>query len=218
MAYAAIAGTLPQYSKDGDEMADGYYLKAYEAGTTTPLSMATDSTGATTLAKCKLNANGFPISNESDETSEFIPHMNATYKLVLYKNSTDADNNTTGSAEWVIDNFPDPNVQKAWVFETVTANRTVVQADAYTIFFVTTSGIDIDLPDAIVNGGPWRVLNKSGGSINIDPALTDDIDYFESGGGGTKSTGTALAVADGGWAYINARTTGENTVIGAGLS
>ena len=105
MAYTPISNTVPQYAKDGDELASGYYLKAYEAGTTTALSFATDSTGATTLAKCKLNTAGYPLSNDADDTTVFIPHISADYKLVLYTNSTDADNNTTANAVWVVDNI-----------------------------------------------------------------------------------------------------------------
>ena len=93
MAYRPISNTVPQYSKDGDELAVGYYLKGYKAGTTTPLSMATESLGGTLLAKCKLNTLGYPLSNSADDTSVFIPHFNIAYKLALYVNATDADNN-----------------------------------------------------------------------------------------------------------------------------
>ena len=105
MAYVAISNTIPQYSKDGDELASGYYLKGYTSGTTTPLSMATDATGGTLLAKCKIGSLGFPLSNDSDETSIFVPYFNANYKLALYTNATDADANTTANAIWVVDAF-----------------------------------------------------------------------------------------------------------------
>lgn len=106
MAYTPISGAVPQFQRNaGGAAANGYYLKGYSAGTTTPLSMGTDSTPTATLAKCALNSRGEPISNDADETTVFIPHFNASYKLVLYTNATDADNNTTANAVWVVDNI-----------------------------------------------------------------------------------------------------------------
>ena len=103
MSYNPISGTVPQYSTANNELASGYYLKFYSESTTTPLSMATGANGSTLLAKCKLNPSGSPISNPADNTTVFIPHMNANYRIVLYKNEADADANTTGNAEWNID-------------------------------------------------------------------------------------------------------------------
>jgi hypothetical protein len=125
MAYTPISGIVPQLAKNaGGASASGYYLKGYVAGTTTPLSMGTDSTPTATLAKCKLNTRGEPISNDADETTVFIPHFNASYKIVLYVNTTDADNNTTANAVWVVDNI-------TGVFDasdiSYDANTTVVQ-------------------------------------------------------------------------------------------
>jgi hypothetical protein len=106
MAYTPISGIVPQLSRNaGGAAAGGYYLKGYSAGTTTPLSMGTDSTPTATLAKCKLNSRGEPISNDADETTVFIPHYNASYKLVLYVTEADADANTTANAVWVVDNI-----------------------------------------------------------------------------------------------------------------
>jgi len=104
--YKNISGTPPQYQIDGNTIAAGYFLKGYEEGTTTPLSMATDDTGGTLLAKCKLNTQGYPLSNPADDTTVFIPFFNEDYKLALYRNATDADNNTTANADWVVDNIP----------------------------------------------------------------------------------------------------------------
>lgn len=105
MPYQPISNTVPQYAASGSGLANAYYLKGYEAGTTTPLSMGTDATPTSTLAKCKLNSSGYPISNSSDETTVFIPYFNADYKLVLYSSETDADNNTFANAVWVVDNI-----------------------------------------------------------------------------------------------------------------
>ncbi len=106
MAYDPVSKTVPQYQVDGNTIAAGYFLKGYSTGTTTPLSMATDDTGGTLIAKCKLNTAGYPLSNPADDTTVFIPHFNAAFKLALYTNATDADNNTTANAVWVVDKIP----------------------------------------------------------------------------------------------------------------
>lgn len=103
MAWLPISGTVPQYSTSANELADNYYLKFYASGTTTPVNMATDSTGGTTLAKCALSAEGFPITNPLDDSTRFIPHIDQDYRIVLYSNETDADNNTTANAVFNID-------------------------------------------------------------------------------------------------------------------
>jgi hypothetical protein len=104
MAYVPISGIVPQLQRNaGGAAAGGYYLKGYISGGVTPLSMGIDSTPSATIAKCLLNSRGEPISNDADETTVFIPHFNAAYKLALYTNSTDADNNTIASAVWVVD-------------------------------------------------------------------------------------------------------------------
>lgn len=102
MAWTPISGTVPQYQKSDGTLASDYYIKFYQDGTTTAFSMATDSTGGTTLDKAKINSSGYPV-NGSDAV--FIPHVNQTYKIVLYKNATDADNDTTANADWVVDNI-----------------------------------------------------------------------------------------------------------------
>lgn len=102
--YTPISGAPIQYQKSDGTLASGYFLKFYSAGTTSPLSMATNATGSTTLAKCQINSSGYPI-NGSNEV--FIPHISKDYKIALYKNATDADNDTTANADWVVD----PNKQ-----------------------------------------------------------------------------------------------------------
>jgi hypothetical protein len=101
--WVPINGLAIQLAKNaGGAAAADYYLKFYDEGTTTPASMATDSTGGTTLDKCKLDANGLAVNGSDDP---FIPHIDRNYKLACYTNATDADNNTTGSAFFVIDNI-----------------------------------------------------------------------------------------------------------------
>lgn len=100
--WVPINGLAIQLAKNAAGVAAAdYYLKFYDEGTTTPASMATDSTGGTTLDKCKLDANGLAVNGSDDP---FIPHIDRNYKIACYTNATDADNNATGSAFFVIDN------------------------------------------------------------------------------------------------------------------
>ena len=99
MAFTPISNTEPQY-EENNIAASGFYIKFYESGTNTPISMATDSTGGTLLAKCQLDSQGYPINGSS---AIFIPHIDQKYKIVLYRNATDADNNTFANAAWVVD-------------------------------------------------------------------------------------------------------------------
>lgn len=104
MAWLPIAGLVPQFAKNaGGASASGYWLKFYAEGTTTAISMATDSTGAVTLAKAKLNTRGEPLSNSADDTSVFVPFLNQNYKAVVYQTEADADANNTASALWAVD-------------------------------------------------------------------------------------------------------------------
>lgn len=98
MAYNPVSGFTLQTIKQNGQTAEGYYLKFYIANTTTALSMATDATGGTLLSECKLNDNGMPISNPLDNSTVFIPHVNQNYRLVIYRNKTDADANDTAAA------------------------------------------------------------------------------------------------------------------------
>jgi glycerophosphoryl diester phosphodiesterase len=89
-AFAPIALVAPNY----DEL-NGYWLKAYSPGTTTPKVIATDSTGDTQLAKAQLDINGF-INTVSSQI--FIPYINGTYDLWLFPTAAEADANDTINA------------------------------------------------------------------------------------------------------------------------
>ncbi len=98
MAFNPISGYTLQTIKQNGQVASDYYLKFYEANTTTPINMATDASGAIQLAKAKFNDNGMPISNPLDNSTVFVPHLEQAYRLVIYRNETDADNDNTASA------------------------------------------------------------------------------------------------------------------------
>lgn len=130
MTWTPISGTVPQYQKSDGTLASGYYLKFYAAGTTTPLSMATDSTGGTTLAKCQINSSGYPINGSSDV---FIPHISKDYKIVLYKNSTDADADTTANAEWVVDPNKQTQIGNTDLWNLYSGTPTQTSATTFTV-------------------------------------------------------------------------------------
>lgn len=99
MAWLPIQGIVPQVTESGNQ-ANGYVLKFYEAGTTTPLAVATDNTGATTATNFPLDSEGYTTLS----TVRVIPHVDQSYKEVLYLNQADADADATGSAVYVVDN------------------------------------------------------------------------------------------------------------------
>jgi len=130
MAWTPISGTMTQYSTSANALASSYYLKFYQSGTTTAFNMATDSAGGTTLDKCQLDSSGYPTT---DGTTRFIPHVNQKYKIVLYKNATDADADTVGNSDWVIDAIEQVQTgdTDAWVLFSGTPTQT--SATTFTI-------------------------------------------------------------------------------------
>lgn len=78
----------------------GYYIGLEQAGTSTTINMATDSTGGTQLVRCQVNSDGFFIT---DASAIFIPHAEETYKISLYP--TLADSQAKTNAVWVLDNL-----------------------------------------------------------------------------------------------------------------
>lgn len=99
MAFSPISGSLPQYMDGNGDPYSGAVLKAYSAGTSTLLQMATDSTGGTLVNDIVLNSSGYPAVSGSP----VIPHVNASYKLALYPTQAAADANS--GAIWTIDNL-----------------------------------------------------------------------------------------------------------------
>lgn len=79
---------------------NGAILAAYAAGTTTPILMATDTTGATTASYFQIGSQGFPLSSGG---AVVIPTVSQNYKLVLYP--TLAAYNAQSGAIWTVDNI-----------------------------------------------------------------------------------------------------------------
>lgn len=99
MTWYPIELAVIQYEDAGGNPYSGAVLKAYEAGTTTPAVLATDATGGTTVGSVALNASGNPVVSGN----VVIPHIDRSYKLVLYPSQAAADANS--GATWTIDNL-----------------------------------------------------------------------------------------------------------------
>ena len=199
MPWTSISNTVPQYSRNaGGASASGYYLKFYADGTTTPINMATDVTGGTTLAKCQLDSLGYPINGSG---GIFIPHIDQAYKLALYENATDADNNTTANAVWVVDDLepigsisptttegttrtlPQWFDRQAQVYDTVAAlvAETELNAGDYVIIknYTDTNqsgpmfGKIVAAATGTADGG--RYINLTGSSTQFEQQFTDHV-------------------------------------------
>lgn len=98
MTWYPISFFPPQIESSAGSPYSGAVLKAYAAGTSTTISIATDYTGSTLLSSVVLNASGYP----SQAGSVFIPHLSQNYKLALYPTQAAADANS--GAVWTVDN------------------------------------------------------------------------------------------------------------------
>lgn len=90
MAWTKMS-TVPNPLMDSNgDVASGYVLKCYLPGTTTATSIATDSSGGTTVASMTTNAAGvWEVSG-----NEVIPHIDRKVKFGIFANATDAAANT----------------------------------------------------------------------------------------------------------------------------
>jgi len=100
MAFGQVAGL-----SDALEDYPGYFLKFYESGTTTPLSMATDSSGGTLIAKAEISSGGtVPIGFlKTAGDAIFIPYLDAAYDAFLIPTAAEADANDLSSAIQIAD-------------------------------------------------------------------------------------------------------------------
>tara|TARA_R110000796_G_scaffold214800_1_gene330724 strand:- start:827 stop:2092 length:1266 start_codon:yes stop_codon:yes gene_type:complete len=97
MAYVAVAGIAPQYENYAE-----WWIKCYAQGTTTPVSMALDGAGSTTVAKLQLDAAGFI---KTAGNARVIPYLGEAYDAWLIPTEEDADDNDLTSAIQVADNI-----------------------------------------------------------------------------------------------------------------
>lgn len=164
MAWFPISHTVTQYDDGNGALYSGAVLKAYSAGTSTPISLATSSTGAVTAAHVVLNANG----NPEVSGNVIIPFVNERYKLVLYPTVAAATANS--GAIWTIDNIP-ISADFGATTETITTSTALDSTDNFT--HKEFSGtITIDLPliaSGVGSGFVFTGRNAGTGVITIDP-------------------------------------------------
>lgn len=83
-----------------------YWLKFYEQGTTTPLAMAIDQAGSSTVAKAEISAGPTPpkglIKTAGNVT--FIPYLDKAYDAYIFPTEAEADANDTVNAIQLADN------------------------------------------------------------------------------------------------------------------
>lgn len=139
MAFTPISNDFIQYQATASgTSAAAYFLKLYAAKTTTPISAALDSAGSVLVAKVELDSLGFAVNGSGGSTTVYIDQ---TYRLVLYVNSTDADNNTFANAIQDIDDIPQnatiatasENVKNFAILAGAVADTSLVDGDALNI-------------------------------------------------------------------------------------
>jgi len=174
MAFFPISHTGVQYVDTNGDPFSGAVLKAFAAGTTNNIVMATDSSGATTASSMALNADGYPEVS----STIVIPHINEKYKLSLFPTQAAADSNT--GAIWTQDNIS-VSIDFGSTTQEISTSTVLDSSDANT--HINFSGtITTTLPDIDVVGSgyvfSWRnsgvgvVTFDADGSETINGALT----------------------------------------------
>ncbi len=165
-----ISFTVPQYEDSAGVPYSGAVLKAYAAGTSTPILMATDFTGGTTVGSIALNADGFPVVS----SNVVIPHVSENMKLALYPTQAAADTDT--GAIWNPDNIQvaqNANAERYvnYIAETGAANAYVIAPDpaitAYAVGQVVTlipTNNNTGASTIIVNGLAAKGIKRTDGT------------------------------------------------------
>lgn len=165
MALAPVA-----YFSDPLEDYPNQFIKFFEQGTTTPLSMATDSTGGTTLAKAEISGGGtVPIGFiKTAGDAIFIPWVDGDYDLWIFPTAAEADANDTSNA-----------IQIANDINSDRSNAVLRAADKrYSAVFGSVASM---VALTMVDGGTYTPL--SGQSVYLTSYRTS-IPFTEPQGGG----------------------------------
>lgn len=121
----------------------GFFLKCFKQGTTTPISMATDSTGGTLLAKAEVSSGGLVQIGffKTDGNVIFNPHLAEAYDAFLFPTEAEADaNNTTNAIQLADDLTP-----AAVVAENTVRSLTNINFDD--VADMVANGVDLKLGD-----------------------------------------------------------------------
>jgi len=174
LAFSPVSLIIPQYQNPADNTpASGFVMKAFKAGTTTNISMATNSTGSTTFTSVALNSSGYP----EHLSEQIIPYIDQKYKLSFFADQANADANT--NPVWSIDNnTPITVLGDFTVDDAVSGGVTNVISQTHTTTGTPTVGIGVGQTFIVETG----VDNNETGMIieavttNIT-ATSEDFDY-----------------------------------------
>jgi hypothetical protein len=165
LAWLPISLTPIHYEANG-AIASGFVLKAYQANTSTPISLATDSSGATQVASIALNSDGYAAVSGN----LVIPHVEETFKLALYPDQASADANS--GATWTVDGLtPISNVSFANSVKEETVTYALLAADkSKLIRFTGAGGVTLNLLAVAVAGDGFAFLveNDTSGAVTLD--------------------------------------------------
>jgi len=201
MAYTLIDTTPIQLQKNAaGNSASGYYLKLYAAGTTTPISMYTTSTGSGALAKCQIDSEGFAINGSGDP---FIPYVNQTYKIVVYTNETDADEDTFASAFLTVDNIPQVSGSPGYgdkPYDMTLAEfkaSTLLVAGDVVVISDRANGI-FDIASGVSGANTYNVIANTAGTLKATLRTTGELIFTKHFGvkDGVDSTAALQAAID----------------------
>jgi len=140
MAWAVMADVMQWVDGNGDP-ASGYIIKAYEPGTTTPISIATDRNGGGLQASVTLNAEGKPEVSGNEQTL----YIDRNYKWAIFRNASDASSNSNPFAGFY-DNVP-ANISPFTITKTSSdTSYTITSADiGYETKLTATSSVTLNL-------------------------------------------------------------------------
>lgn len=189
MAWIPISGIVPQFTESGNQ-ANGYVIKFYGPGTTTPLAVATDNTGGTTATNFLLNTEGYATNSGNI----IVPHVEQNYKLALYLNQADADADATDSAEYIIDNLKGTTVSSGSI--TLADMATIPDGSFIMGNTVGNSYVSMTGNGSLSNGGVLQVTSVQANAIDQAGMQDDSVGADEIIDGSVGNDELASAVSD----------------------
>ena len=217
--YYPISNTLPQYHVAGAP-ASGYVLKAYAAGTSTPIQISDDYQGTTLVNTITLNASGYPAISGN----EVIPHFSVNYKLALYPTQAAADANN--GDVWSIDHIQVSSTVSEGALTAVASDATINLNSTATNYFsitgtTTITGITLSegaevtcvFADSLTITNGTYLLNVGG--ANIATAAGDIARFRGEAGGVVRMTDYSRASigTSNGWVPIKTITANNDATI-----
>lgn len=169
MAFTVMYDVMQWVDTNGDP-ASGFVLKAYDPGTTTPVSIFIDKDGASPQATITFNAEGKPEVSGN----EIVPFIDRDYKWAIFSNATDAAANTNPFAGFY-DNIPQSlradDAAATFIDVLTTAAMTALAGLTAGVHVVQTAEFSTD--DS--GGGTYDIISGTG-NANDENILAHDSD------------------------------------------